>query len=266
MIRVTKLHIDHEIMEDYNVLVSRVSAEEAYLFTKQTPILNVMSFLQETPLDFIEKYYNDDLSERDSSETKWAVKWLSFVRGDNVLSVGCGPNFYDDVQFFPAVPKRFYGIDVNKNNIAFLKYSKHSEIQKWKMFLKHHFVRMELRCGSILKEQPEYANQFDTIYAMGVLGMFSRSETTSVFKYLNTYLKSGGLLIDIDWTDCHLPSDKLRERKNYRWYSQNDLSINEIGNIIEDTGHHILKEEIYTVTNPETYGWGTIYGFIAQKS
>ena len=118
----------------------------------------------------------------------------------------------------------------------------------------------------ILKKHEDYQNRFDSVYSMGVLGMFDQESTGKIFKILNSYLKVGGMLIDIDWTDTRLPLDKLKERKCYRWYSKDGPDMDDIGGIINDSGFKILKNEIHNVPHPNNYGWGKIYVFIAQKN
>lgn len=248
-------NVDLKHPRDYNIFMKKIRSQTS---DSITPHL-------EAPWEFIEKYYNDDLAERDTQESKWALEWLKYVKGDHILCVGCGPNFYDDVQFFTNTPSEFVGIDINKNNIAFLKDSTHPEVLKWKRFLRENNVQIELRVGSISEEQKDFINRFDTIYAVGVLGMFEKQDTINLFKLLNKYLKYNGRLVDIDWIDSRLPIEKLRERECYRWYSSRGPSIEEIGHIIENTGYCILKESVYEIVNPEEYGWGTIYGYVAQR-
>ena len=219
----------------------------------------------QAPLNFIEKYYTDDLSERDTKEAIWSLRWLKNVSGDNVLSVGCGPNFYDDVQFFANIPKHFVGIDINQNNIEFLKTSKHPELLKWKRFLNEQNVDIGLIINDIKEERGGFVRRFDAIYAIGVLGMFSEEDTSKIFNLLNSYLKKDGKLIDIDWTEPYLPKEKLEERKNYEWYSKQGPSIQRIGNIMKEAGFEILKHEVYNVPDPKSYSWEKIYAYVAKK-
>jgi len=187
------------------------------------------------------------------------------VKGKSVLNIGCGPQFYDDVQFFNEVPEKYVGIDVNKNNIRFLKESNHPEVLKWRKFLKMHGVTVGLKRVSIKEKQNEFVDQFDGIYAVGVLGMFSKKETENIFGFLSSYLKKGGILVDVDWTKPHLSEEKLRERKSYEWYSKNELSVEEIGNILKKNGFEIVRYGVYIVPNPKEYLWGKIYGYVGRK-
>lgn len=219
----------------------------------------------EAPLEFVEQYYIDDLAERNTPESIWALAWLKEIRGKHVLSIGCGPNFYDDVQFFSEIPDEFVGTDLNENNITFLKNSTHPEVLKWKHFLSDHKVHVELHASDVKEEQKEFINRFDTIYAIGVLGMFNKEDTVRIFKLLNIYLKHGGILVDIDWTEPYLSEEKLKERESYEWYSTQGPSVKEIGTILKDSGFEITKHDIYSVPDPKSYSWGKIYGYVAQK-
>lgn len=219
----------------------------------------------EAPLEFIEKYYQDDLAERNISESKWALDWLGYVIGDSILCLGCGPNFYDDVQFFQNTPKEFVGIDINKNNITFLKDSQHPEVLRWKRFLKSNNVRVELVVGNILDEQKNFIDRFDCIYAIGVLGMFEIEKTHRLFGLLNKYLKKKGIIVDIDWTEPYLTIEQLKEREYYRWFSVRGPKMEKIGSIMESEGFKIQKFASYKVINPQEYSWGRIYSYVVSK-
>ena len=221
--------------------------------------------MKQASWQFVEKYYTDDLTERESVESRWWLEWLKEVRGENVLSLGCGPNFYDDAQFFSEVPKDFVGVDLNENNIAFLKLSVHPEINKCKNFLRDRRTKIELFVDNIKEEKKEFIDRFDTIYAIGVLGMFNEEDTIRVFKNIQNYLKPGGRILDIDWTDSRLPKDKLRERESFEWYSKHGPSISRLGELFEQAGFKILRHEVYDVPDPETYNWGKIYGYLGER-
>jgi SAM-dependent methyltransferase len=219
----------------------------------------------EAPPDFVEKYYTDDLAERDTPETHFALKWAKEIKGASVLSIGCGPQFYDDVQFFGEIPKEYTGIDINKNNIEFLREPTHPEARKWKQFLEEHGTSIGLKNGNIKEKQPGFLNHFDAVYAVGVLGMFSHEETGKIFELLYSYLKPEGILVDVDWTDPYLSEKKLKERESFEWYSKRGPSVQEIGNLFEKSGFLIKKFEEYTVPNPQEYKWGKIYGYVLKK-
>ncbi len=220
---------------------------------------------KQAPLDFVEKYYTDDLAERNTPESLWALKWLEEVKGESVLSLGCGPNFYDDAQFFTNLPKEFVGIDLNENNIAFLKQSTHPEIIRSKEVLDKNHTNISLIVANIKEKQDTFINHFDTIYANGVLGMFQEDNFVNLLKLIHLYLKPGGVLIDVDWTDVRLTREKLQERESYEWYSTQGPSIQRINELLQKTGFTILKHEVYTVPDPISYNWGKIYGYVAKK-
>lgn len=221
--------------------------------------------MQQASWQFVEKYYIDDLTERESAESQWYLAWLKEVRGENVLCLGCGPNFYDDAQFFSKIPKNFIGIDLNENSIAFLKLSIHPEIEKFKKLLQNHHTNVELFVDNIKEVKKEFLNRFDTIYAIGVLGMFTEENTIKIFQNIWSYLKPGGKILDVDWTDCRLPEDKLRERENLEWYSKQGPNIGRLGELLEQNSFKIIRHEVYNVPRPETYGWGKIYGYLGEK-
>lgn len=220
---------------------------------------------KQAPLDFVEQYYVDDLAERNTLESSWSLAWLKEIQGENILSLGCGPNFYDDAQFFANIPDKFVGVDLNENNITFLKQSTHPEIIRNRKILENNHTKVSLLTADIRKEQKEFINYFDAVYAIGVLGMFQEEDITKLFKLIYSYLKPGGKLIDIDWTDERLSKEKLKERESYGWYSTQGPDIARVGELMKIVRFKIKKHSVYTVADPVAYSWGKIYGYVAEK-
>ncbi len=220
---------------------------------------------KEAPWKFVEKYYSEDLLEKDTPETKFYLPWLKNIKGEKVLSIGCGPNLYDDILLFGNTPEEVAGIDLNKNNIEFLKNSKHSEVVKAKKCLAKKEVKIKLISGNALKLKREFIGKFNSIYAIGVLGMFKEKDLTLLLKIISSYLKPNGVLLDIDWTDCKLSKEKYKERLSYGWYSKEGPSIKRIGELMVKLGLKIEKHKVYNVQDPEEYKWGKIYTYLAKK-
>ncbi len=221
--------------------------------------------MRQAPLSFVEKYYLDDLSERNTKETKWYLSFLKNIKGKRVLSLGCGPNLYDDVLFFSEIPEEIVGIDINKNNIEFLKKSKNSELLRCKNFLLNKKVSTKLIVGDILKTREEFVNYFDSIYAMGTIGMLKEKQLKDLLKDIHKYLKPKGIFLDIDWTENQLPKEKYKERKSYNWYDIKGPGISKIGKLMKNTGFKILKHEVYDIENKKEYMWGKMYVYLVQK-
>ncbi len=163
------------------------------------------------------------------------------------------------------MPKELVGVDINENNIEFLKRSDNPELLKCKKKLEDEKVNIELFVDDIRLERKEWKGRFDAVYAMGVAGMFQKEDLQDLLSNIHSYLKPGGIFLDIDWTDCRLPQEKYEERKSLNWYDKNNLSIPAIGALITATGFEIKKHEVHSVPNPEEYGWGKIYAYFAIK-
>ncbi len=187
------------------------------------------------------------------------------IRGQKILCLGCGPNLYDDIQFFGNIPKEIVGIDINKNNINFLKKSTHPNILKSKRVLENKKIKVKLIVGDILKLKREFINQFDTVYAIGVVGMFRENKLKKLLNLIYLYLNPSGLFLDVDWTECQLSDEKYKERQNFEWYSKDGPTIKKIGKLIVQTNFKIAKHLVYNVPNKKEYLWGKIYGFLAKK-
>ena len=63
-------------------------------------------------MSFVEKYYVDDLSERDKPETKWYLPFLKNIKGKKILSLGCGPILYEALKAAKELEKDGIGVTV----------------------------------------------------------------------------------------------------------------------------------------------------------
>lgn len=232
--------------------------------TAQTMIeFRHMSVLAAAPLSFVEQYYRDDVAERDSPESRWALGWLREVKGQRVLSVGCGPVLYDEIPYFGEVPRILVGVDYNPANVEFLKHAQHPSLVEARRFVHTKEVLVETILDDFRSERGDFVGQFDTIYAGAALGMLQAQELLAVLRILRTYLRPRGRLLDVDWTDCRLSVDRYTERHSYGWYSTEGPTIEQIGELMHIAGFHVVRSERYFVPDPESYGWGTIYGYLA---
>lgn len=217
------------------------------------------------PWEFVEKYYLDDLKDRSSRESQWYLKRLKEVHGTSVLSLGCGPNLYDDAHFFRELPRIFVGVDINECNIEFLERSTNPLLASARGQLAGENIDVRLHVDDIRDKRWEWTSQFDTVYASGVLGMFCESDIADILDNVFGYLKPGGRLVDIDWTDCRLSQNVLAERERFEWYSTHGPSVERLAELCERRGFRARKYERYAVQHPEQYLWGTIYAYVFEK-
>lgn len=218
----------------------------------------------EAPLEYVEHYYEADLGERDAPESRFYLSWLKHVKGKSILSIGCGPNLYDDCQFFSEMPTELIGVDINKANIDFLKKSKNPNLQSAREFLKGNGVKCEALVGDVTRPKKDYVGRFDSIYALGVFCAFDPDKLKEVFALLNSYLKPGGVLVDVDWTECQLSEEAQQKKREYLFYN-GDQEIAGMGLLMKEANFSILKHQVYDVPDKASYGWGKIYGYLAKK-
>ena len=217
-------------------------------------------------MEFVEKYYAEDIAERKSAESKWAERWHKEVTGNHVLDIGCGPQFFDDALSFGSLPKEIIGVDLNETNIEFLKTSKHPGHSRAKQTLLDQGVQFEFLVGDIKVEKPEFTARFDAVFASGVLGMFDEPDTRHILSLMYEYLQLGGLFVMVSWGDDRLSPAKFAQRNDYGWYWRKGPHPEAFGQVLEQTGFTILKSDSYVVPNPNEYEWGLIYAFVARKS
>jgi SAM-dependent methyltransferase len=218
----------------------------------------------EAPLSYVEHYYEADLAERDIPESRFYLSWLKNVKGKSILSIGCGPNLYDDCQFFGNIPKELIGVDINRANIEFLKKSKNPNLEEARKFMAENNVKTEALVGDVTKPNKDYINRFDSIYGLGVFCAFRQDKLKETFMLLNSYLKPGGVLVDVDWTECQLSQEERQRKSEYLFYN-GDQEISKMGRLMEESNFLITKRQVYDVPNKEAYGWGKIYGYVAKK-
>ncbi len=220
----------------------------------------------EASIKFVEKYYTDDLAEANSPESIWVAQWFKYVSGSTILDVACGPQLYNDALAFAQIPKELTGIDINATNIEFLKTSKNSNIIKAKKALEENGTKIELILHDIRIKKPELEGQFDSVFASGIIGNFNKTETRLVLQNLYSYLKPEGSFVMVSWGNDYLSEEKFNERNSYNWYQRHELRPEDYGNLIEESGFSIKKQEVYTVLNPREYEWGIIFAFVATKN
>lgn len=218
----------------------------------------------EATWEFVEKYYSANLAEKDSPENVWYTQWLGRVQGKEVLCLGCGPNLFDDAQFFAELPVTLVGVDVNQNNFEFLRRSRHPEVSRHRQFLKERGVITDLIMHDCRVEYPQFVSRFDTVYAVGLLGMFARADAQEILRHAKSYLKPGGRLLDVDWSDPRLSDAQMKERLAYAWYASEGLGISGVGELLAESGFDVLEYSVFTVPDPEAYEWGAIYAYLAQ--
>ncbi len=222
---------------------------------------------KQAPLGYIKDYYQIHLEDTIEfpEEVNFYLSYLGNVRGKSVLSIGCGPNFYDNCSLFGEIPKEYFGIDINKNNFEFMKKSRNKNLLKSKKFVKSKKVKTELILGSIFDFRDDFVGRFDTIYAEGVMGMFSNYDFGRLLEYFYKYLKPKGRFIDIDWTDCLLPKEEYYKKHKYGFYVKRGRSIEEIRKLLNKAGFRMANYKLHIVKNPKEYEWGRIYGYMARK-
>lgn len=217
---------------------------------------------EQAPMQYIQKYYQEDVIEESSPESKFYQRYLVDVNGTAILNVGCGPQFYNDLSFFGSKPKEYFGIDINKNTIKFLRESKNPFLLKAKEQAR--YVESKVLERDILLYEPKFKAKFDFVIAIAVLGMFKKSDFQRAIENIRTYLKPGGMLLDADWTDANLSREAYCEKVRYRFYTDEGPSIIEQSQILRRSGFKILKYDSYN-PNKKTYKWGKIFIYLTEK-
>ena len=217
---------------------------------------------QQAPLSYIKKYYEADVEETKTPESRFYQKYLRKVKGDKVLSVACGPQFYNDLQFFGRKPKEYIGLDINRNTIRFLTTSKNYSLLASKKKAKD--IKTKVLVGDILRHNPEFRGEFDCVIALAVLGMFKQNDFRKAVRNIRSYLKPGGTFLDIDWTDADLSRKTYLEKVKYRFWTNQGPSIQEQGSLIKSVGFKIVQYDQYS-PDKKTYQWGKIFVYLAKR-
>lgn len=218
---------------------------------------------QQAPLSYIRQYYEADVGETETPESRFYQRYLKKVKGDSVLSVACGPQLYDDLAFFGKKPKEYVGLDINKNTVRFLKTSKNAHLLKNKKAAKG--VRVKALVGDVLKYDPRFKDRFDCVIAVAVLGMFPKNDFRRAIKNIRSYLKPGGTFLDIDWTDSNLTKEIYAEKEKYRFYTRKGPRVKDQESLIRASRFRIVGyDEIWP--DKRTYQWGKIFVYVAKAN
>ena len=201
----------------------------------------------------------------ESPESKFYISFLKNIRGKKILCFGCGPNLYDDISFYGNIPEEVVGIDINKNNIEFLKKSRNPQLLKYKESSIKKGVNVKLIVGDIFKIKKEFTEKFDCVYNVGVLTNFEKDKLKRLLRIMYSYLKPKGIFLSIDWAEDYLSEKKYKERLSYGWYLRVNYRTEDVVELIKNSGLKIIKHEVYNVPNPKEYLWGKIYGCLSMK-
>ncbi len=220
----------------------------------------------EAPLEYIEEYYDIlDTDEKDQlPEILFEHRFVKQIKGKSILSIGCGPNFFDDALLFKELPKEYVGIDLNKNTIKFLKDSRNSKLLKAKKRLEDNGTKITLLTGDIFKFNEEWINKFDAIVAIGVLSNFNEKQYLRLLDYFKKYLKKDGMFLDVGWRKPYLDKKELDKKLIYKFYFETEIPSQKFIDMIKNN-FIVLDSGIHIVEDPKDYLWGELYGCIAVK-
>lgn len=224
--------------------------------------------VQQAPYDYVVQYYEDDLKEREAQPrdpaTQFYVEHMRHVTGKSVLNIGCGPQFYDEISYFGNRPGLYAGIDINPSCVNFVVNPTHPRVRQLERMWRLE-IEVDIRCGNTLERRKEWFDSFDTVVAVGALGVFDRYQFQQLARLMSQYLRKDGRLVYVDWRQPRIRPSQVAEKIAYRFCGTAEATVEEQVRALHRAGfEHILLER-HDVADPREYGWGRIYGHVLDK-
>ncbi|MEM1075921.1 MAG: class I SAM-dependent methyltransferase [Pseudomonadota bacterium] len=219
--------------------------------------------IQEAPIDYVETYYETRLKRRrDFPEARrFYEAQLKHVSGDRVINLGCGPQFYDDLRHFATLPRYYSGLDLNQQNLEYLKSSQHKDLEAGRNWARDNDVKVDLVCGDILEESTDFGAGFEKVdcaVCIGFLGIFSEEPFKKAVGRIREWLVPGGRLVNLSW--CHNLQEKTvyEGRLKYGFNRPNNPGHHDIIKWTTESDFILINETVFDVPHKEIYGWKLI--------
>lgn len=214
---------------------------------------------EEVPIEYINTYYENRIKRRLEfpAARMFYENELKHVYGNRIINLGCGPQFYDDLRHFKNLPTEYYGLDINSQNISFLKNGTHSELEKGKLLVDDNKITTELLNADILDENISF-KEIDCAVSVGFLGIFTEEPFKKAIHRIKNWLSPGGSLVNLSWCNNFQEKILYQDRLKYRFNYPDNPDHNDIIQWVTDCGMVLKHEATFDVPNKKKYGWGVI--------
>lgn len=214
---------------------------------------------KEVPIEYINTYYENRIKRRLEfpSARVFYENELKHVDGSRVINLGCGPQFYDDLRHFKNLPTEYYGLDINNQNINFLKKTSHPEVEKGRILAYDNKIRTDLVNADILDKCISF-KQIDCAVSIGFLGIFTEKPFKKAIHRIKNWLSPSGSLVILSWCDNFQEKECYQGRLKYRFNYPNNPGHDDIIQWVTDCDLVLKHEAEFDVPDKKKYGWGII--------
>jgi SAM-dependent methyltransferase len=226
---------------------------------------------QEVPIEYVETYYENRIERRRMflDARLFYEEQLKNVTGDRVVNLGCGPQFFDDLRHFGSLPREYSGLDLNQQNLAFVKTSAHHELAQGKAFALENNVKTDLTCGDILDDNADTGPVFENIdcaVSIGFLGIFTEEPFKKAIRRISSWLAPGGRLVNLSWCGNYQDKNLYEDRLKYRFNFPDNPGHDDIIRWVTACGLTLKHEALFNVPDKEAYGWEGISSSVYELS
>ena len=218
------------------------------------------------PTDYIQSYYEKSLTKAQEFPREYSFyqSFLSYITGETVLNIGCGPMFFEDLWHFGEIPKKYIGIDINSNTFDYLKNSSHPRLKESKEYAKKHDISTEFIDGSVFDWAQDTKIIFDSIFGVGVFATFSNSNLTKLMNSLWEIMKPGGYLVNVSWDGDYYSEKQYQDKLEYRFSGIEGPTPDQLIICVENCGFKLVERRIL-MTDPKAYRWDSIHVSAFQR-
>lgn len=223
--------------------------------------------VKQAPYSYIADYY-DSVQKKNAAFPEIAAFWLDgfrHVQGDNVLNLGCGPTFYDNLMHFGAVPKRYVGLDLNENSFTFIKNGTHPALIEARNYAKQQSVETTFIAGNVFDHVDELENTFDCILGIGFFATFEGETFEKLLAATRKMLKPNGHLLKMTWHGSQRNQEETEAKLKYRYDNEKEPSADELVSKFLAHGFRLVENDLLNCP-PDTVGWQQIQVALFQKT
>ena len=219
------------------------------------------------PIEYIQSYYEDSLTKAAEfpKEYRFYQDFLSYVRGDSVLNIGCGPLYFEDLYHVANIPGQYVGVDVNTNAFKYLAESENPRLVAGRNYCKRNNIRTEFVDDSFFDWAEKTDLRFDSAFGVGVFATFYGEDFDRLMSGLRRVVNDGGHLVNVSWDGTHYTEQQYQEKLKFRFSGTDGPTPDELIEWMERGGFELIERRILA-TDAETYRWNSIHVSAFRKS
>lgn len=223
--------------------------------------------MEQAPYDFIDAYYQRRIAnwQKYPDIHSYYSDRLKSVSGRRIVNIGCGPQFFNDLQHFGIWPDIYIGLDINADTFTFLKTSQHEELSRGRALVQARGTQVEFRVEDITNSVARF-DHIDCVVSVSFLGIFTELPFKAAIGTIDGWLVPGGRLVNLSWCGNFLDKATQADRIKYGFNHHNNPGPIEIRRWSEEAGLTCISESLFDIPNKRAYGWDCIHASVFERS